>query len=144
MVPTNSEVSLLPEIVPMLCAFYLALPFLGGLLFSHWLGRRGPLVATLYFLALALGDFRLSFASDTPTLLTPPSGVMEMINAAWLPYLWVALAFIGAWGEHVWRMQMRYEMATAGSRIPEPKRVFWIQFNLKLWRNALLLIRPLS
>lgn len=139
-VPTNSEIALLPEVVPLLCTFYIVWPLFCGLLFSHWLGRRGCIVATLYFLALALGNFRLSVNTNASTSSSAPLGVAELLNAAWFPYLWVALAFVGAWAQHVWRTQMRYDLATVGAHMSERKRLFWMQFNLKLWRNVLLLI----
>ena len=107
-------------------------------------GRRGCIVATLYFLALALGKFTVTFPSSSAALEAPPANFVALANAAWFPYLWVALAFIGAWIEHVWRMQMRYNLATAGAHATEPKRMFWMRFNLKLWRNVLLFIVLIS
>ena len=138
LIPMNSEAGLFPEIVPMLCAFYIALPLFCGLMFSRWLGRRGCIVATLYFLALALGKLTVTFPASA-AFAAPPANFVAIVNAAWFAYFWVALAFAGAWAESAWRTQTRY-LATVGARAMEQKRLFWIRFNLKFWRNALLFI----
>ena len=138
-IPLNSEIALLPEVVPVLFGLYLALPLLCGLIFSRWLGRRGCMAATLYFLALALAHFTVTFPADAQSMEAPPAYVSALANAAWFPYFWVALAFTGAWAESVWRTQTRF-LATVGARSIEQKRLFWMQFNLKLWRNALLIL----
>ena len=139
-IPSNAEIALLPEIVPALCGFYLALPLLCGLIFSHWLGRRGCLVATIYFLTLALGNFTMKFpASSSLGFEAPPTFFLEIFNASWFAYFWVVWAFIGAWVGQRWRLQKRYQLATFGANISAPKRVLWIPLNLGWWRNVLLL-----
>ena len=137
--PLHAEIALLPEITPLLWTFYLAMPLTCGVLFSHWLGRRGCLVATLYFLALALGNMKVTFPTSSEHIAAPPAIFLHVVNAPWFAYFCVVLAFVGAWSEHRWRMQKRYQMALVGSDIVSPKRVLWVPLNLKWWRNALLL-----
>lgn len=138
-VPTNAEIALFPEVVPVLFGLYLALPLCSGLLFSHWLGRRGCLVATLYFLVLALAKFTVTFPTASQSMEAPPAFFSAIANAAWFPYFWIALAFTGARLEQNWRTQTR-TLATAGAHAIEGKRLFRMQCNLKLWRGALLLL----
>ena len=136
-IPLNSETALLPEIAPAFCAFYVALPLFCGVLFSHWLGRRGCMVATLYFLALALGKFTVNFPSSGE-FEAPSTNFVGLVNGAWFPYFWVALAFAGAWIEQRWRLRKRHQMALSGARILAPSRFLWVPLNLGWWRNAVL------
>ena len=135
-IPLHSEAVLLPEIVPALCMVYIALPLFCGLLFSHWLGRRGRLVATVYFLALE--NLTMTFPAST-AFAAPPANFVAIVNAAWFPYFWVALAWAGACAGHFQRTQMRYKLATVGAAMVEPRRVVWMRLNFKWWRKALLL-----
>ncbi len=131
----NSEVALLPEIVPLLCGFYMALPLGCGVLFSHWLGRHGWLVSTLYF---AVCRLNLTYPSPQSTF-APPANFVELTNAAWFPYILVVLAFVGAWTGQSWRMKKRHQLALAGTRPLAPSRFLVVPLNLDWWRNAVLL-----
>lgn len=134
----KSEVALLPEITPSICAFYVALPLLCGVLFSHWLGRRGCIVAMLYFVALALGNLTLTFPQQSEIFIAAMAGFTNVANAPWFPYFWVALAWIGAWGEQSWRLRKRHQLALRGGRVLSPSRFLWVPLNLDWWRNAVL------
>lgn len=138
-VPSNSEIALLPEIVPLLCAFYVALPLFCGALFSHWLGRRGCIVATLYFAALALGNFTVNFPTASQAFEAPPTNFVTIANAALFPCFWVALAFVGAWAQQFWRVKRRYQLALSGTQSLEPSRFLWVPLNFDWWRNIVLL-----
>ena len=118
--------------------FYIALPLLCGVLFSHWLGRRGCIVATLYFAALALGNLTFILPASSNRVRAAPANFVAFINAAWFPYFWVALAFAGAWTGQNWRIKQRYQMALAGARLSPPSRFLWVPLNPKWWRNAAL------
>ena len=134
----QSEVALLPEIVPLICAFYAALPLLCGVLFSHWLGRRGCLVAALYFGALALSKLTLTFPQQSEMFAAAIAGFGILANAPWFPYFWIVLAFIGAWGEQSWRLKKRRQLALIGASCQSPSRFLWVPLNLDWWRNAVL------
>ena len=136
LLPLSDSMALLPEVVPLLCGVYIVSPLFCGALFSHWLGRRGCLVATLYFLALALGNFTVIFP-ESAAFAAPPANFVAIVNGAWFAYFWTALAFIGAYAESTRHRQARY-LATVGAHSLPLKRRFWVRFNLRLWRNALL------
>ena len=133
-IPMNSETALLPEIVPSICAFYMALPMFCGMLFSHWLGRRGCLVATLYFLVLAFCHLTLTFPSD----LQPPARFTAIYDAVWLPYFWIILAFTSAWGQQFWRVRKRHQLALVGLQPLSPSHFLWVPLNFDWWRNMVL------
>lgn len=137
-IPLNSELALLPEIVPLLCAFYLSLPLFCGLLFSHWLGRRGCIVATLYFVALALGSFTVTFPRASAAFAAPPASFAAIVSAAWFPSLWILLAFVGAWAQQRWRLRNRHQLALACSQPLPPSRFLVVPLNFDWWRNAVL------
>ena len=140
LLPMSAATALLPEIVLLLCAVFIALPLLCGVLFSHWLGRRGCIVATLYFAALALNNLTLIFPAPSIAFAAPPANFVTFVDAAWFPYLWVVLAFVGAWAGQSWRIKQRYKMALAGARLSPPSRVLWMPLNPKWGRNAALAI----
>ncbi len=137
-VPMNSEAAILPEIVPLLCALYVALPLFCGVLFSHWLGRRGCIVATLYFAALTLGDLTVNFPTPSAAFTTPPSSFVGIVHAAWFNYFWTVLAFAGSWMEHLWRIKKRHQLALIGGRVLQTSRFLVVPMNFDWWRNAIL------
>ena len=137
--PTNAEIALLPEVVPVLCGLYLALPLFCGLLFSHWLGRRGCLVAALYFLSLALGDLTVNFPKASAAFTAPPSNFVGIVHAAWFNYFCIVLAFVGAWLEQSWRMKRRHQLSLVGLHPSPPSRFLVVPLNFDWWRNAVLI-----
>ena len=136
LLPMSAGTALLPEITPILCGLYAALPLFCGLLLSHWLGRRGCLTAALYFLALALGDLTVVFPAPSIAFAAPPANFLAVVNAAWFPYFWVALAFAGAWIEQSWRLKKRRQLARVGARASAPSRVLLVPLNLDWWAQC--------
>ena len=132
----KTESALLPGFEPLLLGSYMALPLLCGLLFSHWLGRRGCIVAPLYFLVLALNNLKVGFPTESQNFTASLEKFSIVANASWFAYLWVALALAGAWMGQSWRLKKRHQLAFIGAHPQAPSRFLWVPLNLIWWRNA--------
>lgn len=140
--PGQAELSLFPEALPILTGVFALVPFACGLLFSHWLGRRGRLITLVYFaVMLLILRVNLSFDTRQPSQFSPqpPDFFVAYINAAWLPIFNVASAFGGSVFGHTARNRTRLRLATVShhSFARRPVRLLFVPLNLPTWARAL-------
>ena len=147
-VPLPAQTPLFPEIgwaLLALLGLYALLPLVGGWLFSHWLGRRGPLVALLYFgitrlnLTITEGTMPNGRLPD-PWVWSPPPLLVEYVNLPWLAALNVALGLGGAVLCYIWRMRARRAFAGEARFELRPARVAGIPFHPRTWGRASIVL----
>ncbi|RYX80595.1 hypothetical protein EON83_27935 [bacterium] len=134
---TFSGTALLPELFPLIMVFYLSVPVLCGALFTHWLGRRGRLFASIYFTFLfVLFDMNLHYNTYSPSRMSePPIYFTGYINSTWGSLINTALGFLGAYLLHTLKTRKRARLAEANGLVFDnpPVRLLRIPFNPKTW-----------
>ena len=139
--PGQAELSLFPEVLPALTGVFALVPFACGLLFSHWLGRRGRFITLVYF-AVMLLILRVNLSYDTrqssQIFASPPDFFVAYVNATWLPAFNVALAFLGSVLGHLRQKRTQLQFAVVGSRPSalRPVRLLFVPLNLSTWGRA--------
>lgn len=130
---TQPVTGLMPELFPLLVALYLSLPFVCGMLFSCWLGRRGRLIGLIY-IAFMFSDIKLNASSG----FAPPDSFVAFVNSLWSFLFSILSGFTGAVFLHV--LQTRpYRIAIAGGStkgVP-PLRTWRLLLNFKVWSLCL-------
>lgn len=134
------ETGLFPEAIPLCIGFYALVPFGCGWLFSRWLGRRGRLIALLYFGILYWGlNFGLSYNTSNPNAtLGAPDLAISFVDASWLPTFDVALGCLGAVTAYAYKSRLHLHLALAGGQSVNARstRVGFVPLNLKTWARA--------
>lgn len=138
---TQPAQGLFPELLPSLAALYASVPFGCGLLFSHWVGRRGRLITLIYFVVvLLILRLNLSFdASKNSSALNAPDFFIAYVNATWLPFFNIALAFAGSVVGHNLKVRTRYRLAMVGATNfhLQTTRILFVPLHPKTWGRAL-------